>query len=515
MSGGIGRGRGWLKLKSQDIKNPGSESPSTLANDASQQFSDACEDYAGLISEIKQLNINDDGIKFNQKIRHILESWNEECQNAMDVEKSFESIHSASLRDSEMATKLVLLIASRTFLSQEVHGTNIRLMFLRRLQNSFEECAQIKSTDPHAFRNSVQLMGEFYNKARLANGQQFAFMATPLLSYFEMLLESVDPLDFKLFTIQLYLNGSSLRHECPEKVANIISKVRYMLCSEETYTRECKLWLILAMEVSSNRFALLPADVHNFYQNELGDHAMACFQGSHATLTVQTNPNKTLDTFHSNVNVLQVSTDSGYQNNSVSDVSTNNSSSIHNDSSLNYTENKEPQSNNKAKPGRPILGIGARLQRSKVPPTETNPIEFTWEPQNNSNISQPSNVDPGNHQASNMESTSRQPSNMDPPASNTESKTRPMSNTDSSSHQEARNRQTSSIDSRSRQASSTDSRNRQGPAVNHKDSRSRQNGPSNGKWRENNQGKKDWEKKKSPSMKKGWEHDDRFDNDYS
>lgn len=47
---------------------------------------------------------------------------------------------------------------------------------------------------------------------------------------------------------------------------------------------------------------------------------------------------------------------------------------------------------------------------------------------------------------------------------------------------------------------------------------SKEGGSVEGSWREKdnpaNQ-KKDWEKRKSPPKKKGWEHDDRFDTDYS
>ncbi|KAJ8927018.1 hypothetical protein NQ314_020581 [Rhamnusium bicolor] len=46
------------------------------------------------------------------------------------------------------------------------------------------------------------MLGEFYNKARLANGQQLTFMATPFLAYLEMLLESGQPQDLELFTTQ-------------------------------------------------------------------------------------------------------------------------------------------------------------------------------------------------------------------------------------------------------------------------------------------------------------------------
>lgn len=47
------------------------------------------------------------------------------------------------------------------------------------------------------------MLGEFYHKARLANGQQLTFMATPFTTYLEMLLESAQAQDLKLFTTQV------------------------------------------------------------------------------------------------------------------------------------------------------------------------------------------------------------------------------------------------------------------------------------------------------------------------
>ncbi|XP_050292691.1 uncharacterized protein LOC126733423 isoform X2 [Anthonomus grandis grandis] len=381
MSHGIGRGRGWLNLKAQNqtINAPGSEnaqSPPALNNlpppkvnsNVIDTFSDAQNDYSSLVSKIKHLDINDDGIMFNQKIKHIIESWYQDCQNAPEVEQSFNLIYEASLADPETAGKLVLLIASRTFLSQEIHEQNIRMMFLRKLQQSFETCVQLQSASPNLFRNSVQLMGEFFNKARMANGQQFTFMSAPLLSYLDMLLDSGDCIDLKLFTTQLYLNGNTLKQECPDRVTEILGKIRLMLTSDQKYTSESKLWLLLAIEMANNRFALLPAEVHNFYQEHLGDHAMAFFQGSHGALTVQPVHSKKLENYQSHINVLQVSDPpSESAQNNVSGQS-NNSSGIQSDfiSHIGKDTNDQVNLNNTIKSGRPILGAGARLQKNRV-----------------------------------------------------------------------------------------------------------------------------------------------------
>lgn len=99
-SSGVGRGRGWLNLnKNQNAAvippRPGSSPTSVnplspnlaLIDDA--QFADKSNEFIDLINIVKQLNLNDDGIKFNQKKKHILETWKESCQAGDDVEYVF------------------------------------------------------------------------------------------------------------------------------------------------------------------------------------------------------------------------------------------------------------------------------------------------------------------------------------------------------------------------------------------------------------------------------------------
>lgn len=90
--GGTGRGRGWLNLKQNapvvGVTMPTVSSPATvqsadpLREDA--QFVDV--DYLDLVNKVKQLNVNDDGILFNKKIKYIFESWTENCQTKEEVE---------------------------------------------------------------------------------------------------------------------------------------------------------------------------------------------------------------------------------------------------------------------------------------------------------------------------------------------------------------------------------------------------------------------------------------------
>lgn len=74
------------------------------------------------------------------------------------------------------------------------------------------------------------------------------------------------------------MNGASLKTECPEKISDLLNNVRNKLISDKISNKECRLWLLLALDVANNRFGLLPSEIHQFYLNQLGDSALASFQ---------------------------------------------------------------------------------------------------------------------------------------------------------------------------------------------------------------------------------------------
>lgn len=98
MSSGVGRGRGWLNLKqNQNNTNPAvvgnvANPPKNSVNQANlntkeeKQFIDTQKEACDLVNKIKQLNINDDGILFNQKIKYIIENWKNDCRTSEEVQ---------------------------------------------------------------------------------------------------------------------------------------------------------------------------------------------------------------------------------------------------------------------------------------------------------------------------------------------------------------------------------------------------------------------------------------------
>ncbi|RZC43086.1 uncharacterized protein BDFB_006990 [Asbolus verrucosus] len=364
MSSGAGRGRGWLNLG----KNAEPPRPMGLARPPAnptpvQQVE--CK-YKGLIEKVKEMNVSDDGIMFNKKLQYIQTYWVQECGSREDVEGSFEELYNACLHDAELASKLVALVASRSCISQEIHECNLRHQFLKHLQKDFENSNQLQTTSPLMFRNCVHMLGEFYSKARSSKGELFNILATPLLSCLELLLTSKSLADLTLFTTQLFLNGSTLKTTEPEDLAKLSIKIRTVVVGELQLVKEAKLWLLLALDLYNVRFGVLAPEVYKFYEDQLGSAAMVNFQKPHDTLSIQTlHSSKVLDSFQSNVNVLQIST-----------------------SPTEAPQNEHPPQNsgfskdastNKEKTGRPILGVGARFIKNK-----SSDENGTWNSKSNS-----------------------------------------------------------------------------------------------------------------------------------
>lgn len=78
--------------------------------------------------------------------------------------------------------------------------------------------------------------------------------------------------------MQFYINGNAIKIECSQKMNEILTQVRQVLSNNVKLTPLCRTWLLLAIDVAHNRFGLLPAELQRFYQEQLGDKAMANFQ---------------------------------------------------------------------------------------------------------------------------------------------------------------------------------------------------------------------------------------------
>lgn len=137
---GVGRGRGWLNLNKQ--QRPGG-TPESVAVMQQETLSSSMgqlnmSEYSKLIGQINKLSDNDDGIKLNQKLKAILQVWQESCKTDAEVEQSVSCIYQTCLAKDEFASKAVSMITANTFATQKICDTKIRSVFVSLMQNYFE-----------------------------------------------------------------------------------------------------------------------------------------------------------------------------------------------------------------------------------------------------------------------------------------------------------------------------------------------------------------------------------------
>lgn len=134
---GVGRGRGWLNLNKQ--QRPGGTPESVEQEVVSSTLGQLnITEYSKLISQINMLNENDDGILLNQKLKAIIEVWEESCKTVADVKQSVSCIYQACLTKDEFASKVVDMVTANTFATQKICDTKIRNAFVSMCQRYFE-----------------------------------------------------------------------------------------------------------------------------------------------------------------------------------------------------------------------------------------------------------------------------------------------------------------------------------------------------------------------------------------
>jgi hypothetical protein len=73
------------------------------------------------------------------------------------------------------------------------------------------------------------------------------------------------------------LNGVALRSTAPDELSKLGIKIRMLLVIEPQLVKDAKLWLLLALDLFSVRFGVLPTEIYKYYEEQLGSIAMSSF----------------------------------------------------------------------------------------------------------------------------------------------------------------------------------------------------------------------------------------------
>lgn len=242
--------------------------------------------YAKLISIINQVNSEDRDILMDQKLE-IIDAWTTDCPESTQVKDSLKYIYQKSLEDEAFAMKVVSMVASNAFLELEISRQKIRWLFTQHIQHTYRNSKLLQKTNPNSFRIAVRLLSEFYNKAKLSNGNRILTLVAPLIHYFKMLLKSSEPEDIQLFTSRLCLNATAIGSTFPKQLTDVLCSVKKTLINNVQLTENSKVFLMLVVDFAHNSFEFLPQEIMEFYQKELGDKIIGQLQYRLGPLSVQ------------------------------------------------------------------------------------------------------------------------------------------------------------------------------------------------------------------------------------
>lgn len=94
-----------------------------------------------------------------------------------------------SLEDEEFILSLVTVITSRQLDSFSINGKILRHAMVSILQKNFQHADNFKRDNVNKFYNSIRLLGEYFNKARLSNGVPINILGQSLLNMLNVELE--------------------------------------------------------------------------------------------------------------------------------------------------------------------------------------------------------------------------------------------------------------------------------------------------------------------------------------
>jgi len=211
------------------------------------------------------------------------------CQAEEDLRTVVQCLHDRSLEDRQFGMKAA--IAYGSVASLEVAGVKLRNILLLTVQKDFEDRTHLQTACNAKFLNSIALLGEIFHQVRLPDGSPINVLASAVLQYQDMLLGGEEH-ELELFTTQLAVNGRKLYDCQPGELEELMIRVRTTLMSRNL-SGQCRCWLLLALDLASNRYAPLSGQLQGFYQVHLGANAILQLQRFQVGLKIDTDSDRT------------------------------------------------------------------------------------------------------------------------------------------------------------------------------------------------------------------------------
>ncbi|XP_051173263.1 uncharacterized protein LOC127289387 isoform X2 [Leptopilina boulardi] len=276
--GGRGRGRAYIRNANVHLNRPGqsSEQISTkpLKNDESNE----------IIKLIEHLQINE----YTTDIEvHEMEKVLIDAAKNKKLKDVFDELHERALDDRQFGIKFAIVFSNKTIYSLEINdGTKLQMVLMRALQNTYMSHEEMIKQSIFRFRNAASLLGEVYNRLRIAS-LPVRILEEPLLHYMRILLVNCEEIDIELVTTQISINGRKIYEENQKQLETFIESVKSVIISGNVNPRS-RCMLLFLIDLANHRYNPLSGELQNFYVNHLGTQTFISIQRHTDLLTVNT-----------------------------------------------------------------------------------------------------------------------------------------------------------------------------------------------------------------------------------
>ena len=178
------------------------------------------------MSEMEQLHTYIDNIpleyvytKYSETVIGILSKL-EKAMESFSLSEIVNGLLVRALERQSFAIKVSLMCDPQIIGIIDRNSNSLRQLLFQFLQKDYQARKESNSTDRSVLRNATSLMGEVYNRYIVA-GQNFEYLAAPLISYLEMILKSSFEEDIKVAVRQISIHGKSLFEQAQSQMKNL------------------------------------------------------------------------------------------------------------------------------------------------------------------------------------------------------------------------------------------------------------------------------------------------------
>ncbi|TDG51703.1 hypothetical protein AWZ03_001763 [Drosophila navojoa] len=229
--------------------------------------------YDHIITMMRGLNLQDDGIVLNNKIKAIETDFCNIVRDESMLCESMEYMNNKALLDAETALKFALLFSSRNFDALAMNETKVRSAMLKILETNYINADAYRQHDKNRLYNSITLLGEYYNRVRLANNAPITILGDSLLTLLTREINDVSVVMStrlaRLVLSQITLNGEIMRTRHKTEIDQLLYHVRRHLIMQPALTDKVKAMLLMVLDLFYSHFKNVGQELEAMYTNYL------------------------------------------------------------------------------------------------------------------------------------------------------------------------------------------------------------------------------------------------------